>query len=472
MVVTNVDHRSCSLATWMTPRVLSSLLVLAACGSDPTPAKPDPTTAHPTEPTTTTADATEVERPSKPKLPWSFDASATLAKLEGSWVVKGFGSAGAVAAWKLEGGKLTTYDPETRKEKPDVLELWSPCEAHLESGYGGTLVIDGDAIYLGLGGGGTRHGDTIIACMGSGTVFATPKGCATYEVRFGDVRVIPTRCSLPDGRFVTFEGGANPRRDSLLFWGSDHVLLSDQLAESKLVKHPSWAAAKAAADRPARTSTPVAASTSGRPFTPLWAVDKSVEPAFPPPPPEEKPDVPWSDDHAAAIAKLQGAWLVRGFGSYGSVSAWKIDGAKVTVYNPSKRTETPDALIFDSPCAVRLYSGSGGTLVIDGDAIYLGLGAGGTKQGDTIVACMGSGTVVATTTGCTTYKEQFGAWSKIETTCKEANGRFVATEKSSYGESSVRFVNDRVLLSGQLAASRLVEQPSWEAAKTAASRKR
>jgi hypothetical protein len=316
-----------------------------------------------------------------------------------------------------------------------------------------------------------RQGDTIIACMGSGTVYATPKGCATYETRFGEVTVIPTRCSYPDGRFLTVEGGADHRRSSLRFWGSPHLLLSDQLASSKLVRQASWDAAKSAADQVAQGKPlPPGAGSSGARTADAAAIATSGEPEFPPPPPEDKPDVPWSDDHAAAIAKLQGTWLVKGFGSYGAVSAWKIDGAKVTVFDPGKQTETPDVLIFESPCAVRLDSGSGGTLVIDDD-IYLGLGAGGTKQGGTTYACMGSGTVVATTAGCATYHDDFGKWSKVETACKEADGKFVATEKSSHGESSLRFVNDHTLLSDQLAANKLIKEPDWATAKAAAAKR-
>ena len=205
----------------------------------------------------------------------------------------------------------------------------------------------------------------------------------------------------------------------------------------------------------------------GSESAPAPVAKKTVEakPAEP-----EKPKVPWSTDYSAEIAKLQGAWVVKGFGSYGSVSAWKFDGAKVTVYDPREKKETPDVLLFESPCSVRLDSGYGGTLVIDGDAVYLGLGGGGTKQGDTIVACMGSGTVYSTSTSCTTYKEDFGKYVTIDTTCARPEGRFVATEKSEYGESSLRFWNDHTLLTDQLASSKLVKQADWTAAKAAADR--
>jgi hypothetical protein len=186
-------------------------------------------------------------------------------------------------------------------------------------------------------------------------------------------------------------------------------------------------------------------------------VDKPVE--APKPIESPKPAVPWSTSNDAALAKLQGAWLVKGFGSYGAVSAWRFDGAKVTVYNPDKKTETPDVLLFESPCAVRLDSGYGGTLVIDG---------GGTKQGDTIIACMGSGTVYATPKGCATYKQSFRTVEVIETTCATPEGRFVATEKSNYGETSLRFWNDHILLTDQLASNKLQRFPDFAAAKAAA----
>ena len=420
-----------------------------AVGSDPRPA--------------------EAEAPpaAKPTVPWKLDASVVLGKLEGTWLVRGFGSSGSVTAWKIDHGELTVFDPSTKEEKKDKLELWSPCKAHLESGAGGTLVVDGDDIYLGLGDGGMKRGDTVIACMGSGTVYATPKACATYDVHFGSVEVIPTRCSYPDGRFVTVEGGSDHRRSSLRFWGNDHLLLSDQLAESRLEKQPSWDAAKAAAAKAKPSRGPSPASKSAPPANDGVTL-AAAEPAFPPAPPEDKPDVPWSDDHSAALAKLQGAWIVKGFGRYGAVSAWNVDGAKVTVYDPKTHAETPDVLLFESPCAVRLDSGDGGTLVIDGDTVYLGLGAGGMKLGDTLYACLGSGTVVATPAGCTTYHAEFDKWSKLDTTCKQDKQQFSAKTKDD--EDSARFANDHTLLSSQLAGSKLAKQTDWAAAKAAADR--
>ena len=299
-----------------------------------------------------------------------------------------------------------------------------------------------------------RRGDTVIACMGSGTVVATPKGCATYDVHFGTIDVIPTRCSYPDGRFVTVEGGTDHRHSSVRFWGNDHLLLDEQLAESRIEKQPSWDAAKAAAAKAAasKASRPAApASKSAAPANDGVTLAEAA-PAFPPPPPEDKRDVPWSDDNSAALAKLQGAWVVKGFGSYGAVSAWNVDGAKVTVYSPKTHAETPDVLLFDSPCAVRLDSGSGGTVVIDGDTVYLGMGNGGMKVGDTLYACLDSiSVVVATPAGCTTYKDEFDKWSKLDTTCKQDGKELVAKTKDD--ESSVAFVNDHTLLSSQLAAS-------------------
>ena len=208
-------------------------------------------------------------------------------------------------------------------------------------------------------------------------------------------------------------------------------------------------------------------SDTGKADKPAATPAKSTEPAAKPATPEN-PKPPWSTDFAPLLAKLQGSWLVKGFGAYGAVSAWKFDGSKVLVYDPSKKKETPDAFIFESPCGVRLDSGYGGTLVIDGDDVYLGLGGGGWKQGDTVIACMGSGTVYATKTGCATYKEEFGKYKLIDTKCTLSDSRFVATENSNYGESSLRFFNDHTLLTDQLAANKLAKSASWDEAKAAA----
>ena len=74
----------------------------------------------------------------------------------------------------------------------------------------------------------------------------------------------------------------------------------------------------------------------------------------------------------------------------------------------------------------------------------------------------------STPAGCTTYKDEFGKYTTIETTCARPEGRFVTTEKSNYGESSLRFWNDHTLLTDQLAANKLAKQADWGAAKAAA----
>ena len=77
----------------------------AKAGSDTTPAGSDVAAAKPAE----------TKPAGKPTVPWKLDEAAVLGKLDGTWIVRGFGSSGAVEAWKLEHGDVTIFDPSTKQ---------------------------------------------------------------------------------------------------------------------------------------------------------------------------------------------------------------------------------------------------------------------------------------------------------------------------------------------------------------------
>lgn len=181
-------------------------------------------------------------------------------------------------------------------------------------------------------------------------------------------------------------------------------------------------------------------------------------------------ELPWTTDHADAIAKLQGIWVVKGIGWPQYVAAWKFSGESVTIYDAETKAEIVDVFKFDSPCSVHV-TGAGGKLVIDGDTIYLGLGDGGFTDGTTTYLCTFPGTVYATPSGCKTYGTA-PHWDVIESTCTirtRTDGRreFVVDQKTGAfaGESTVEIVSDTILLSKQLAANRMERQLDWETAK-------
>jgi hypothetical protein len=149
-----------------------------------------------------------------PELPWNTDYRALTAKLQGLWVVKGIGEAGSVAAW------------------------------------GAGLVVSGDVVYLGLGDGGMKHGDEIVACAWGGLFHLKASECSAWIRRFDEWKRAEAKaiCSF-DGK--VFKGevdkGLRPGRVELRF-AAPGTLLSEQLAANRAERQTNWAAAKAKAD--------------------------------------------------------------------------------------------------------------------------------------------------------------------------------------------------------------------------------
>jgi hypothetical protein len=190
-----------------------------------------------------------------------------------------------------------------------------------------------------------------------------------------------------------------------------------------------------------------------------------------------KGKVPWGADYAAVTAKLQGSWLVTDVGYLGSVQAWNVEGAKVTMYDPKKKTEQVGELSFDAPCEVTLTvktadgsEGWGASLAVDGDTIYLGLGSSGVRNGDEVVACMGRGVYYLKGSECSLWSEHFGDWESEKATCSVDDKSFKG--KAGEGsEDSMDFKAPNVLMTDQLAGNKPEKQPDWAAAKAKADEK-
>jgi hypothetical protein len=209
------------------------------------------------------------------------------------------------------------------------------------------------------------------------------------------------------------------------------------------------------------------------------ATPKVGDPATSKDPTEVKPEapkskVPWSTDYSALTNKLQGAWVMQDVGSLGSIQAWNVEGTKVTMYDPRKKSEQVGELTFDAPCDVTMTvktadgsEGWGATLAIVGDTVHLGLGSAGTKSGDEVIACMGRGVYYLKGTECSRWSEHFGEWETEKATCSVDDKSF----KGKVGEESedeLRFLAPNVLMTDQLDGNKPEKLPDWAAAKAKA----
>lgn len=212
------------------------------------------------------------------------------------------------------------------------------------------------------------------------------------------------------------------------------------------------------------------AATGGAPVT---ATPKVGQPESGKPIQPAGPKFPWNTDYAPLVAKLQGAWLIKDVGYIGSVQAWNVEGNKVTMYDPKKKTETAAELIFNTPCDVDLKVKTadgeeswGSTLVVSGDTVHLGLGSGGIKTGDEMVVCASMGTYYLKGGECTFWKETWDKWESKKAECSFDDKSFKG--KTDEYDDEYRFQAPGVVMTDQLAANKPERQADWATAKAKA----
>jgi hypothetical protein len=209
--------------------------------------------------------------------------------------------------------------------------------------------------------------------------------------------------------------------------------------------------------------------------------------------PRDPSQLPWDDTYATQLAALQGDWVVRHIGSLGSLAAWHVEGDAVTIYDPEQKSETKDALEFDGPCKLRVRErGDRATFVSHGGMLNLGLGGGGTKIGDRLIACIDHwrereappssasadedpftpDLVVVERGSCRAYAKQ-GAWRS--TSCLVTSGAPVdeagpneLTVSTGHYQGSLPFIDATTLMTEQLRGSVPERLPDWTAAKARA----
>lgn len=190
--------------------------------------------------------------PGKAKTPWSIDYGELQLKLRGAWLVQDVGYLGSIQAWNVEGTKVTVYDPKKKTEQVGEISFDAPCDltlwvktAYGPEGWGAGLAVDGETIYLGLGNGGVKKGDEVVACIGPGVYYMKGSECSLWTEDFGEWRSKPATCTVDEKSFKGKSGDAS--EDELDFF-KPGVLMTDQLAGKKAGRHGDWAAAKAKAD--------------------------------------------------------------------------------------------------------------------------------------------------------------------------------------------------------------------------------
>src|SRR5262249_29251212 len=136
----------------------------------------------------------------------------------------------------------------------------------------------------------------------------------------------------------------------------------------------------------------------------------------------------FADQKLDEIAKkLEGTWVVSGDAGK---EAWEVKGNVVTVVN--KRETRPHALLITSPCTLEMRQKDGMSItshfVVDGDALYTGLGDFGIKLKDgSVIACVSNGVYVLKKNKCDKYMFLMNEWRGEPAKCTQSKDGFEAS---------------------------------------------
>ena len=199
---------------------------------------------------------------SKPALTSPFDGFSTpaelRARLQGAWVVRDTEYRGSIEAWNIDATKVTIYDAEKHGAPEDVeLRIIAPCRMVVvrkspDSAVLSfvTFVFDGDALHVGLGNGGLRKGDSIVACVDDYILTLASGRCQRWEVPVlgRDWEAIESDCAMArdsEGN-PAFVGSGSPEPFEIPMHGA--LVLDRQMTANVAERAPDFAAAKAKAD--------------------------------------------------------------------------------------------------------------------------------------------------------------------------------------------------------------------------------
>ncbi len=183
-------------------------------------------------------------------------------------------------------------------------------------------------------------------------------------------------------------------------------------------------------------------------------------------------------DLAAIHKKLQGTWLL-GAAPGRVPDVWSLDGDTLTqIDGKGKRSTSTFRLL--APCyfvdgAPDGSSGTYGHFALDGDTLYLGLGAAGVVEGERTIGCMAVGMYVLDKGTCTRWtKKSFSKagtdeWEKEPGDCKYSDdhktftGDDTNSKRKLYGVESLN-VRGKVLLTLQMEGNKAERVASLDAA--------
>lgn len=183
----------------------------------------------------------------------AYDTAAELAKLDGKWLVKARFGQKEADTWEIAGGKVTITKAGGEAELGKLV-MKKPGSIGVKSGDSTTYYAfarDGETVYLGLGDGGVKHGETYLVGDDWGVVVFDGKACKYHrqKMAFGDEALkfkdpVDVKCELQTGgdKTILHYQVLKFRKDDEFEDKQIHVkgnaLVNDQLSGGAISKAP------------------------------------------------------------------------------------------------------------------------------------------------------------------------------------------------------------------------------------------
>jgi hypothetical protein len=176
-----------------------------------------------------------------------------------------------------------------------------------------------------------------------------------------------------------------------------------------------------------------------------------------------------------AVRGWQGAWIVRNAEYPGSIGAWSVHGASVTVYDPVTRRTEEQEFVLESPCRlVRKESRRQSTVLTNNTFAFAPGGlyvasaqaAGGLRTGSVVTACVDDDVYTFDTRSHRCQKRNATSGhgpTPASGECVLDSSSFVIRRPGAGNDVRLNFSGD-ALLSPNLAAQVAEPQASFEAA--------
>jgi hypothetical protein len=138
-----------------------------------------------------------------PATPWTTDAAAVQAKLQGDWLLKDHAGLGSLEAVEVKGDQFKIWNAQKNADEIFTLKVEAPCQYSLtqrtKDGSSGTTshyVIDGDTFHVGLGDTAVKQGNMVVACVSNGIFVLDGGKCTKYHLWGRKLSSEDTTCSV------------------------------------------------------------------------------------------------------------------------------------------------------------------------------------------------------------------------------------------------------------------------------------